>query len=93
MPNRTKFTDLMGQLISTPVITCESPMDLTFTSQVHGDVLITHFMGNDARALKGMLRKGDYIRMNGFIDKGELVIGHVTMDKSAAVGRQVNYYA
>lgn len=90
---KTKFTDLMGQLISTPVITCESPMDLTFTTQVHGDALITHFMGSDARALKGMLRKGDFIRMNGFVDKGVLVIGHVTMDTTAAVGRQVNYFA
>lgn len=90
---RKKFTDLMGQLVNAPVITCESPMQLTFTTQVHGDLLTTNFLGNSARALKDMLRTGDYIKMNGFIDKGILVIGHVTMDKSAAVGRQVNYYA
>lgn len=88
-----KFTDLMVQLNSEPVITCESPMDLTFNVITHGDAMTTHFMGNDARALKGMLRKGDHIKMNGFVDNGVLVVGHITMDESAAVGRQVNYYA
>ena len=88
-----KFTGLMGRLISTPVITCESPMDLTFSAQVQGDVITTHFLGDGARALKNILRKGDYIKMNGIAKDGVLVVGHITMDESAAVGRQVNYYA
>ena len=88
-----KFTGLMAQVISIPVITCESPMDLTFTTQVQGDVIITHFLGDGARALKNLLRKGDYVKMNGIARDGVLVVGHITMDESTAVGRQVNYYA
>ena len=88
-----KFTDLMAQLTSEPVITCESPMDLTFNVLAHGDAITTHFMGNGARALKGMLRQGDYVKMNGIARDGVLVVGHVTMDKSTAIGRQVNNYA
>lgn len=87
-----KFTGLVVKVISVPVITCESPMDLTFTTQIHGDVMTTHFMGDGARALKDILRKGDYIKMNGIARDGVLVVGHITMDESAAVGRQVNYY-
>lgn len=88
-----QFTGLMGKVISTPVATCKSPMDLTFDIQVHGDVITTHFMGNGARALSDIIRKGDYVRMNGIARDGVLVVGHITMDESAAVGRQVNYYA
>jgi len=88
-----KFTGLLAQVISTPVITCESPMDLTFTTQVQGDVITTHFMGDGARALKNILRNGDYVKMNGIARDGVLVVGHITMDESAAVGRQLNVYA
>lgn len=87
-----KFTGLLAQVISTPVITCESPMDLTFTTQVKGDVITTHFMGDGARALKNILRNGDYVKMNGIARDGVLVVGHITMDESAAVGRQLNVY-
>ena len=88
-----KFTGLLATVVSTPVITCESPMDLTFTTKVQGDVIITHFMGDGARALQGILRKGDYVKMNGIARDGVLVVGHITMDESAAVGRQLNMYA
>lgn len=87
-----KFTGLLAKVVSNPVITCESPMDLTFDTLVHGDKLTTHFMGSGARALSDIIRNGDYIAMNGIARDGVLVVGHITMDNSAAVGRQVNTY-
>jgi len=88
-----KFTDIPGQVVSDPVITCESPMDLTFNTDVHGDTITTHFMGSGARALADILRNGDLITMNGIARDGVLVVGHITMDKSAAIGRNLNTYA
>ena len=88
-----KFTGILAQIISTPIITCESPTDLTFTTKVQGDVIVSHYMGPGCRQLKDMLRKGDYVKMNGIARDGVLVVGHITMDESAAVGRQLNTYA
>lgn len=85
-----QFTGLVGQVISTPVVENESPFHLGFDVKIKGDVLHAVFVGNNARSLRNSIRFGDYVSMNGNIDKGTLVVGYILMQTHAAIGRNLN---
>lgn len=88
-----KFTGLLGQVISTPILIKENPLDIAFTAQIRGDVVVAHLVGSEFIGIKRILRKGDYVKMNGISQNGELIVGHITLDNSAALGRNINCYA
>lgn len=88
-----KFTKLFGQVISTPVIAMESPFQLTFHAKVQGDVMPVVFTGDFARALQKQIRFGDFVNMNGFSDKGTLVVGFISLEKQTAAGRNIDVHA
>jgi len=84
------FLGLDGYVSTTPKVVCESPFHLGFKVVVQGDVMNTVFVGDKARALRNSIRRGDRIRMNGTIDNGTLVVGHVILEPITAIGRNLN---
>jgi hypothetical protein len=87
-----QFTELEGQVITNPKVILESPFQAAFDVKVKGDVMPVIFTTDYARSLWKNIHNGDFIFMNGFIDKGTLVVGFVYLEKQAAVGRNLNIY-
>jgi hypothetical protein len=85
---------LLACVISDPWVEYESPMTLVFEADIKGDKIPVKFIGDKARALKYMIKKGDTIMITvGFMKNGWLATDHCTIDKSTAIGRNVNLYA
>ena len=90
----TKFDMLHGTVMSDPIIEMESPFYLSFHVKVENDVVPATFIGDFARALRNNIRVGDKVIIReGLIDNGKLVFSFMHMEKEAAMGRNVNFYA
>jgi len=90
----TKFDKLSAVIMSKPIVEMESPYYLTFDVKVSGDVVNATFIGDFARALTRNIHVGDKVVIRrGLIDNGKLVFDFMHMDPSAAIGRNINYYA
>jgi hypothetical protein len=85
---------LLAHVVNDPWVECESPMTLVFKANIKGDIVPVKFIGDKARALNHMIRKNDHIMITvGFMKNGWIATEHCTLDKSTAIGRNINAYA
>lgn len=84
---------LLAHVLNDPWVEHESPMTLVFNADIKGDTMPVKFIGNMARALRHMIRKGDDVLITvGFVRDGFIATEHCTLDQSTAIGRNVNLY-